>query len=320
MTFLGSSTLDALRQEWNDRFLTKLQEAKSTWDVSAIAEEIRMNGDIVNLPILDVAPGMQVWTGDRVHRNLAMYNVQMQSIHYANSVSISADQLEDSDNMASAYGIQSFTRSIDKMAQRASYDKNKIVATALYTSTTGFDGVSIFSDSHPVDPSDASVTNEINGSSTWDNLFASTALSYDNFTAVKNAMALIPGPDGKPLGIDIDTLVVPQALSGLAMTIANADYVGLQTFNGATQVGTNVNQHKGIKLIIMPELAANSSTTWYAFDSRFKPIALGIRKDVQFVTLFDEATRYKENKYYAGCDARWVAKLVLPHGVAKCTA
>lgn len=324
MPLISPSSLDAIRYFWSDTFNTSLQDKSGDlWSWTQIAERVDMPTEVMNLPISDFPPAMVPWTGGRPLSSLAQYNTQLSAIHYVNGITINRDRFLDSQGSPAGWAVANYTRSVDNLAKIARRAMNANAAIALYTSTTGFDGVSIFNDSHPVDPSDASKLSTISGSATWDNLFASTSLTWDNVWTVRQNSNKVVGFDGLPLGIDYDTLIVPASLRALATTICMADKVPFGTIHGGTPVAETYNTLKGLNLIVIPELEVNSSTTWYMMDSRFKPMVMGVAKEpaVDFSQMSDQApAAFTHNEYRVGADGRWAARLVLPHGVCKCTA
>lgn len=93
----------------------------------------------------------------------------------------------------------------------AEQDFDKIVHDFLFTNPTGYDGVSLFSTSHPRGPNGGTQSNR-----------STTALSGAQLRAVSAAMASLRDANGEPFGIQPDTIIVGPNLAALAREITGS--------------------------------------------------------------------------------------------------
>lgn len=87
----------------------------------------------------------------------------------------------------------------------------------------------------------------------WQMAYGSKAtLNATNYAAARTAMMAFKGPDGKPLGIQPNLLVVPPALEATAREILHADFI----LGDATVGGSKTNIWKGsADLLVVPYLS-----------------------------------------------------------------
>lgn len=123
--------------------------------------------------------------------------------------------------------------------------------------------IRLFASNHPVNIFDST-------KGTFDNDLSITGIDAESISAVKLYFASLLAPNGEPMGLVFDTLLVPAALSEQAKNFFESDNLILAVENaGGAIVGgvpTN-NRHKGtVNVIVCPELL--DANVCYALDSK----------------------------------------------------
>lgn len=247
---------------------------------------------------------LREWEGERRIINAKSYRQVIDNLSYELTLEIDRDDIED-DNI----GVYNMT--VDEMGQQARLWPDDLVFAAVLAGGTdvAYDGTAFFSNSHAL------------GSSTIDNLIGSTALTPDNFAAVRAAMMEYAGEDGESLRVNPNVLLVPPALEYKARKIVVASTV-LETSAAVDNV-----QRGLAEVVVAPQLAASaggSDTTWYMLDcSRpIKPFIFQQRQAPELVSLTSPTDEYVmlRNKFLYGVKARGAAGYGPFWLAAKCTA
>lgn len=247
---------------------------------------------------------LREWEGERRIINAKSYRQVIDNLSYELTLEIDRDDIED-DNI----GVYNMT--VDEMGQQARLWPDDLVFAAVLAGGTdvAYDGTAFFSNSHAL------------GSSTIDNLIGSTALTPDNFAAVRAAMMEYAGEDGESLRVNPNVLLVPPALEYKARKIVVASTV-LETSAAVDNV-----QRGLAEVVVAPQLAASaggSDTTWYMLDcSRpIKPFIFQQRQAPEMVSLTAPSDEYVmlRNKFLYGVKARGAAGYGPFWLAAKCTA
>jgi phage major head subunit gpT-like protein len=252
-------------------------------------------------------PTLREWIGDRLVQNAALASYTLRNKHYELTEELDRDDVEDD-------SLGRYKPLVEMMGLQARKWPDYLLAALLQAGTTekAFDGKAFFADDHPKDISGRT-------SGTYDNNFASTALSTANYDAVRTAMMSYVGEDGKPLGVRPNLLVVPPQLERTARTILNAELIP-----SAAGTASETNVLRGsADLLVVPELA-NEATTWYLLDvsKPIKPFVFQLRKAPQFVTktAIDDDSVFWKNKFHYGVDARGNVGFTLPFLAARAAA
>lgn len=257
---------------------------------------------------LAMPKGFREWIGERNYNNLRVHGYVLRNKDWEDSVEIPRNAIMDDQ-----YGV--YSNAIQMLGVQSAKLYDYMIADALAAGTTeiGFDGQAFFSDSHPY-----------NGTSTYDNNFASTALTSANYQAVRAAMMSYNGEDGKSLSIIPNLLIVPPQLEAQARQILNAEFTaptGALGQNAANIQQTNVLRGSA-DLLVLPELSG-AATTWYLADvsKPIKPLVLQERQapTIQSPAEFPEHA-FKTNNYIMGASARAVAGYSLPFLIARAIA
>ena len=242
---------------------------------------------------------LREWLGPRVALNLAERQFTVTNRKFEGSIQITRDQIED-DNLGMFASV-----SVPQLAQAARKHPDQLFVTYLSNNPVGFDGVALFSSSHPIN--DGSGNNYSNTNS--------LALSADNFNTVWSTMAAYKGEDGQPLGIQPNLLIVPPQLKKMALEILNAT----MTTGSNVAGGTNVLQGWA-DVLVMPELAG-SATQWYLADvSRpIKPFGYQVRRAPEFVSRdsLTDPKVFEQEIFTYGCSYRGELVHTLPFLIAR---
>lgn len=239
--------------------------------------------------------------GGRVAKNLTERTVDVLNRKFEGTVQIPRDQLED-DNLGMYAGAL-----VPQLAQAAKKHPDVLLKALLQSATVGFDGVSLFNDTHPTFDAAAS---------TYDNNFA-LALTADNFNTVWSTMASYTGEDGMPLGVMPNLLIVPPQLKKAALEILNGTLVA-----GASGGYSNVLQGWA-DVLVVPELA-NQADVWYLADvsKPIKPFLYQLRRAPEFVSRdqLSDPTVFENEIFTYGCSYRGAVAHTLPFLIAKSDA
>ena len=113
-----------------------------------------------------------------------------------------------------------------------------------------------------------------------------------------NTMRGFKDAEGRSLGLNPDTLIVPVELQAVAETLVKSQF----------KVGTtsDYNALSGLTIVVMP---LSDATNWYVVDSkaRVKPLVRGIRKQPEFDSAVDptDSRVFLSKQFLYGVDARF---------------
>lgn len=201
-------------------------------------------------------PALRRWVGPRTINRLATYLYSLENVRYEDTFSVQREDIEDD-----IHGM--FSDMLRLAGEQAKKWPDQQLATVIEngTSTVIYDGANFFDTSHPVNKYDGTVTAR-DGTTAQSNYKTNFALTPDNFATGRLIMRGWVGEDGKPLGVNPDTLMIPPELEYAAENILKAAFSAPQTVNGATQVGANENVLKGkCEILVVPELT--NAKAWY---------------------------------------------------------
>jgi phage major head subunit gpT-like protein len=247
---------------------------------------------------------LRQWEGERKIVNAKSYRYNLDNEKYELTLEVDRDDIED-DNI----GVYSMV--IDDMGQQSRLWPDDLVFAALLAggTETAYDGTAFFSNSHTL------------GSETIDNLFASTALTADNFAAARAAMMEYSGEDGESLRVRPDVILVPPALEVKARKIVQASTI--------VESGAAVdNVLRGLcEVVVAPQLSTSAGgldTTWYLLDTSrpIRPFIFQQRMAPELVSLTSPNDEHVilRDKYLYGVKARGAAGYGPFWLAAKCTA
>ena len=247
---------------------------------------------------------LRQWEGERKIVNAKSYRYNLDNEKYELTLEVDRDDIED-DNI----GVYSMV--IDDMGQQSRLWPDDLVFAAILAggTETAYDGTAFFSNSHSL------------GGHTIDNLFASTALTADNFAAARAAMMEYSGEDGESLRVRPDVILVPPALEVKARKIVQASTI--------VESGAAVdNVLRGLcEVVVAPQLSTSAGgldTTWYLLDTSrpIRPFIFQQRMAPELVSLTSPNDEHVilRDKYLYGVKARGAAGYGPFWLAAKCTA
>jgi phage major head subunit gpT-like protein len=251
---------------------------------------------------MDRLPIMRKWIGNRAIANAITHQRTV-----TNDIFELTCQLLKQDVQDDQLGI--FNYAVRSLAEQAKKWPDQRIADFIVNSAAtvaGFDGVPQFSTAHPINGGD--VAGGLSG--TQANLFTSTALTYDNYVAVREAMMSWIGADGQPLGVMPNLLVVPPQLESEAKQILQSDF--LPAFaSTATSNASQTNVYKNTAEILVIRELANKPTNWWMFDTTkvVKPYLWQLRQSPTFAQLTapTDIPVFMANQFIYGVDARGAA-------------
>ena len=236
--------------------------------------------------------------GERLARSVGTYLFTVQNRDFESTIEIDRNRILDD-----TYGIFDFPmRDLGRVAAK---HPDLLVLDIMLNgqSRTCFDNQNFFSTTHPTDLFSGQIA-----AANQSNYFTGTALTFDNYVAVRKAMIQYKGEDGLVFGVVPDTLYVGPDLEVTAKLIAEAGSVAPQTLGGITQVGANDNVLQSTcKVVVIPELGADPGG-WYLADTSkgIMPIIWQERQAPNVITLRDPGNEnvFKRKKFMFGVDIR----------------
>lgn len=204
-----------------------------------------------------------------------------------------------------------------KMAQffgSTSADVDKYLTSVLVSNPTGYDGVALFSASHPHGAAGATQSNT-----------TSSALSWSTVEAAKVAGMSLKWENGEPIDGDYQTLMVGPSNATKGFDITGSDQriqvssnAGVITEQGASASDTvaavvrpNVMQMYGggrMNLIINPRLTGSQAGYWYLFRGPGALVhKIGRPLTGYKMTDMEGPLRYGRDKYSWSMECDWVA-------------
>lgn len=277
------------------------------------AEATAMGGNII-YPIKGRPQKMQEWNGPRVSREHQIYGYELRSKKYQATTDVQIEDIEDD-----KYGLYNDEmRGLGEAAARLPYDQ-VVAAIIAGDETACYDGEYFFDTDHPLDPFGSVST-------TWSNDLSSTSLTAANVATTRAAMTVLKDEDSTVLGVRPTHLIIPSALRKTADEIVRGSTI-LQTAGTAgTDLAaanpTNV-LNGALGVIEIPELDADSTTTWYMADlgKPTKPFVWQwtIRPQFQRLTR-DSQHAFEHDAVRFGARARGAAGYVLPQLMFRCAA
>ena len=301
MAQLNTATLAALNVDFDRRFIEAYNDPETVIWHPRLTTKVPSKTKQTTYALVDKVPGLREWLGPRVAHNLAAHDYTIVNKDFEGTVELDRNDVED-DNLGMFTGV-----ALPGLAKAAKRHPDILLKSLLQNTTAlAYDGVTFFNDAHP----------DYNGG-TYDNLFATTALTSANLSTVWAAMAGYTGSDGQILGVTPDLLIVPPQLYRTALEILNATTV----VSGGAAID---NVMRGwMDVLMIPELA-NQPTTWYLAVTKgpLKPFIFQERKAPEFVTRdrADDPRVFEQRKLLYGVDYRGNVGYTLPFLMAKASA
>jgi phage major head subunit gpT-like protein len=280
-----------------------------------LAEEIPSTSDAQAYFIEHMLPRMRKWVGSRLVRGLKREAVTVVNENYEETIGIPVNDVEDD-------RYDPYRSSMDALGRAGALWLNDLVYSAIINggTTTWIDGQPFFHGSHPLTLQDGLST-------TQSNLHTSMSLTAANFGTVRARMRALKGEDNQPLGVARGNkliLAVPQELEDTAKRIVNADTVGYLSNSSSTASDSNIYKDAA-DVLVLPELSADSATTWYVFDAMapMKPFGVQVRQRPDSVVVLNRPTDpnvFSEDVVLFGTKGRGAPVYGVWQCAAKCTA
>jgi len=269
-------------------------------------------------------PLMERWIGARKFSYLREYNFQITlGPAWVQTIPFKRRQMETGDQLGViAEGIKNFLS-----AQTGIYDKNAFDVFFSNTGAgpTGFDGVPIFSTSHPHGPS-----------GNQSNLSATTNLSAASLETVDVAMRGLRLENGEPAGVDPDTLIVGPALANRAIALcgANADLrvvavnaSGAEVPAASTAVAAvaTTNIFKGRYTVIVDNRRPASGPGAYYWELRDSKLPPPVMRHVyrapepHHQDQMGSFCRFINDEFWFGIEGDWTTEAGFPFGTHRAT-
>jgi phage major head subunit gpT-like protein len=304
---ISSATLDGLRTEFKLGFNTAYAATEPWW--SKLATQVPSSAKSNTYGWIAQVIKLRKWLGPRVSVNLSEHVSTIINSPFEGTVEVLRDDIED-DNL----GLYS-ALIVPELAQATKKHPDQLLAAMLAANPLCFDGIALFSASHPTYATAGAV---------YSNSFALT-LNADNFNTVWSAMVSYTGEDGQPLLVNPMTLFVPPQLKLVANQIMNSTTAAVPIKNVAASEnvgGASIdNMMKGwAEVVVLPELAG-SPKTWYLADTSkaIKPSIYQVRRAPEFVSRFDptDPKVFDQRVFTFGVDYRGEVGPTLPFLIAR---
>lgn len=243
-------------------------------------------------------PMMQKWVAERVRKEMRAYLHTLTLDSYAIDIPIRRKTLQYGKSGAVQKRLNNFLREQAQVYQLQSI-------AMLLSNPTGYDGVSLFSASHPFAASSGTFSN-----------YSTNALTRANYNTARAAMQAYTTEQGRKFAIIPDTIMVGPALEETAKELFKAesrvvavDESGSEASSFAVAASSMPNVWKGeLDVIVDPSLSGSTyQYYWFLLDTRrpgIKPvICLEGRKPVAINrTSMDDPHRYEYDEFLYGVE------------------
>lgn len=246
---------------------------------------------------------------DRVFNNLSGRVYVLGNNHYENSVEVGGDDVNDDQ-----LGI--YSDSMRLLGVNAGCQPDQLLwntVEACVSTVVGYDGVTFYSNAHPVSLDDP-------GKGTYTNYFATATgdarpLSAANFAYARTALQSMKLENGLPMALGKITMTVPPALRTTAEQILNLGMFAPATGYGAVAAQASDNILKGAaNIVVSPYLT--STTRWFLTVelAGLKPFIMQQRQPPKFTPLISptDANVFNLNVLRYGADVRNNVGVSLP--------
>jgi len=292
---------------FSTRFRQGYQQAPSYWE--RIAMRIDSDGEAEIHSWLELIPGFRKWVDSRKFHSVGAAEYTLVNEDWEDGMRLPRNKLADDK-------IGLFGGNAEMLGQQARIFPDRMVTDRLKNGHTSgasykcFDGKAFFATDHP-----KSVNGQVSGS--FSNYHTSRALTPANFNTAYAEMMAVPGPDGEPMGLVPDTLIVPPLLREAALEIVKA---GTVPNAAGTASKTNINMG-AVAVEVVPWLAG-ADATWYlgVCGGPMKPLVVQVRQMPTFDEIAGlESPHCKTNKELLyGSDCRMAFGYSFPHLLKKC--
>lgn len=276
---------------------------------ATFTEKVETESEINEIDILGAMPVIREWKGAKIFRSIRAYSATAKLKSYESSLRIPFKKARYDRTTLVGRKIKQFMGVGGRGS--AIYDKICTDALIAVATTTGYDGVAVYSTAHPHGPSGATQSNR-----------SSTAFSFAQHDAVMQAGPAIQDEYGEPFGVAYNQLMVGPKLAKLAMEVTQSKERVVAVANDGLEAGTRVaaasipNVYGGsalftggdMDLIINPRLVGAYDDYYFYFDRNFgtKPVILyeGRAVEPHEQTQMDSEGRFINNelRFSLECD------------------
>jgi len=267
MTIQNQSVIDVANTTYRAKF-DEIFAARPPGPYDRYTEVIPTDTLVNEVDLLETMPLVRQWTGSKVFQSILASNFTATIQSYERSFEIKRLKLAGDK-------LGMIGRRISLMMSDAGQIYDNICWSYLVSNPTGYDGVALFSASHPRGPAGGTQSN-----------ISATALSFAQHDAIMSAGASLRDANGEPLRIAYDTLIVGPSNKKLGMEITQSKerIVGISNA-GVTDAASNVvggatipNVYGGgeMELIVDPRFVGSYANKCLYLDSKRgpKPIIL----------------------------------------------
>lgn len=263
-------------------FMEALLSTEATWQpiIDLLSMPVNSNGAIEEHNFATQSPRFSEWVGDRQMSALGVGGWTLKNRNYEGSVWIDRNDLEDD-----KLGL--YTAQIRQLAQNGVLHQFDLIRDLLNAnfSTTSYDGVAFFSNSHPLQDS----------ASLNDNL-TTGVLSNDAYRAACVLLREMKDSRGEYLNLNCTHLICGNDNEWVAREILKQNVLATGESNVA--MGT-------AQVLIVPGL---TSTNWMVADlgKMLKPFVLQKRRPLEFISVTDADSPevFQRRKFMYGADYR----------------
>lgn len=271
--------------------LMGLSDPDRFWE--KLATLIQIGGPSLNMKWLGDVPGFSEWLDERKIGKVRAEEFVVSVKKWASGLEVAQDDIDD-DNL----GL--YRPKIAMLAQKASDHRLarmvSFLANGFATTEHGacYDGVAFFSKTHPFPKA-----------GTWSNMLNKT---LDDTGAFNDAMQLaleMLGEDGQPIGSRPTILVCGPKYRSDALALVKAE----RDANGASNTNFGA-----VDLHVSPYLTGDHDDKWFLLNlsSPVKPLALVMRKEVEFDEVTEGKDKFMKDVLYFGANARYEVAYGLP--------
>jgi phage major head subunit gpT-like protein len=281
--WLGAADILAYQKTLEAVFFSAMQNPDPKGLVARVAAEISIDTESIVLAWNDLIGTMREWLGDRVLTNLKGESITLTPRHYERTVQLNKDHFNDDK-------LSLCSEQMNGMAKIVLSHYKKIVAEKLLAGFTdlGWDGKAIFAADHPYVDALTGVAGTV------DNLSAANVGAAGLEEAVAYFDNLV-APDGSPLDVEPDTLIVAPGQR------SDAEELILRQYDAT---GANNLWYQRFNLIVEKSFT-NKYWMLLCTTGPTKPIRLVKRQLAQIAwSGMDSSVLQMRNDIIAGVDAR----------------
>lgn len=305
----------ALRRTANVIFTETIEEADEG-PLFSLAETINSNSRAEDIDWITDFAQVSAWDGERETSDFRAYGFTIEPKHFEVTMKIDANDLADE-------RLSMYTRRITQRANAFARHRREMIAERLASAFdanpeyTAYDGKSLIADDHPIyrqkgDSEDAWVEE-----GTLSNFPATSTTNFKLAPNYKTAKAMkkvvypqmreFRGDNGVRIGVNPDTVVVPDAMQFEADEVFGADMIMDEQIG---ELRPNPASGQIDRIIAEPELDQRGfDEGFFLFDSTspvLMPFIYLLRQGIQQDSLTENSERaFMRNEFLYGADARY---------------